>query len=486
MARCEGSHVVDDVGVGALVREGEVQPLREEPAVQGDAAVAPRDGAHLLLQVGRQVPRRVHGGRGHVAQQAQELLGGGGGRLDHALELVHQVLAIIQAADGVVGRGGDAIRGTHHVVGDAHPGAARRRLVQSADLPEVLQGLRELVGGRVRLRVEGRQGHPAGAGRVQLHELPAHLPALRVLPLAVGLRHALDDLRRRCEGVARGQEGVRAVPPREDKVLRRVLLEVHEGGPGAAGHRNLPLELLVPPDVPQVAWHARLEEQQVGLQDLVQVLLVYTSGRGEAVERVRGLQHRQGLVEDQALQGGDHGHGVAEREPVAGLPGLQQRLHEHRRPVLEDADLMNLRDVLLHAVGLQAADEPAVLLAEVAVHEVAHGPRRQAAHVVLRQGLEGGPDAGLDRGQPPRRAGVPAVEHGLQGRAEAGLHALHGHGAAGAVGAAAEAAPSGCGSRREQKAQGKDGHNVRGNAGLHHARHGFNWAVRTACEGGAF
>ena len=198
-----------------------------------------------------------------------------------------------------------------------------------------------------------------------------------------------------------------------------------------------------------------LEGEQVGGEHVVGGALGDGVGGAEAVEGVGGLQEREGLVEDQALQGPDHGHHVGEGEAMVGAPGFQQGLHQCGRLVLQDADLMNLGDLRLVGVWVQALDQPAVLLHEIAVHQVAHGAGRQAAHVVLGQRLEGLPHERLDAG-----AALAAVqaEHGLEGLLQAGLDLLQRH-CAGLTGlaAAAEAAGGSHGAGQQGQASNDDG-----------------------------
>mmetsp|Transcript_51767 Transcript_51767/g.107666 ORF Transcript_51767/g.107666 Transcript_51767/m.107666 type:complete len:227 (+) Transcript_51767:1205-1885(+) len=148
-------------------------------------------------------------------------------------------------------------------------------------------------------------------------------------------------------------------------------------------------------------------------------------GGVEPVEGVGCLEERQGLVEDEAFQRPDHRHRVAEGEAVVGAPCLEQRLHQRRRLVLQNAHLVDLRHVCLVGMGIQALDEPAMLLHEIAVHQVSHGLGCEAAHVVLGQCLEGLPDACLDVGAALGRS--LRAQHPLQGLLQAHLDFLQGH-----------------------------------------------------------
>ena len=56
---------------------------------------------------------------------------------------------------------------------------------------------------------------------------------------------------------------------------------------------------------------------------------------------------------------------------------------------------MDLRDILLIPMRLEALDQPSMLLGEVVVHQEPHRPGANMTRLVLGHGLEGLPDAGF-------------------------------------------------------------------------------------------
>ena len=138
MRRGQSLGLLEHLGVGALVWEGVVHPLREEPAVQRHLAlVVVRDVLKPARQALGQFAGRVHSGGGDVAHELQQVRGVGDRRLHLGLQLVEKAFALAEAADGVVRRRGDAVGGPLQVVGDPHL-LLPATLVQGADLPQVL------------------------------------------------------------------------------------------------------------------------------------------------------------------------------------------------------------------------------------------------------------------------------------------------------------------------------------------------------------
>ena len=209
---------------------------------------------------------------------------------------------------------------------------------------------------------------------------------------------------------------------------------------------------MVEPGVREVGLATELEEEQVGGEDVVGAALRHGHGGAVAVEGVGGLKQGQGLVEDQPFQGAYHGHDVAEGKAVVRAPGFQEGLHQRGRLVLEDVHLVDLGDLFLVSVGVQALDQPAVLLHEVAVHQVAHGAGRQPAHLILGKRLEGLPDAPLDASVALAAVGA---QHGLQGLLQARLDLLQRHRAGRS--AAAEAGGGGRHAGQQGQAAGDSG-----------------------------
>mmetsp|Transcript_58064 Transcript_58064/g.172715 ORF Transcript_58064/g.172715 Transcript_58064/m.172715 type:complete len:229 (+) Transcript_58064:544-1230(+) len=143
--------------------------------------------------------------------------------------------------------------------------------------------------------------------------------------------------------------------------------------------------------VSQVDHHVRAD----GLRRL---LVRDVLGGREAHDPVDVLQLSGRLLADEVLE--RHGESGQVREADAHVVGtlLEAVLDVGRNPVLQRA-----RRLLRHlgdAVGLQAADVPAVLLHEEAVEHVAHGLVVQEAKVVLRKRGEDHLQLALDFEEP--------------------------------------------------------------------------------------
>mmetsp|Transcript_74973 Transcript_74973/g.165869 ORF Transcript_74973/g.165869 Transcript_74973/m.165869 type:complete len:264 (-) Transcript_74973:54-845(-) len=180
------------------------------------------------------------------------------------------------------------------------------------------------------------------------------------------------------------------------KVEDGILLELDKRLPSLSFLREALLHRLVLPGIRKVAFHAHLEDQQVGGQHFMEVGLSELLGGRLAIERIGSLKQGDGLLDDQPLEHRNHHHSVTEGKTSPRLASFQESLHERRCLVLQDAHLVHLRNIALHAVWLQALDEPAMLLGEVVVHHVAHTPRCKPTHGILRERLEGLPHARLD------------------------------------------------------------------------------------------
>mmetsp|Transcript_118083 Transcript_118083/g.231851 ORF Transcript_118083/g.231851 Transcript_118083/m.231851 type:complete len:249 (-) Transcript_118083:110-856(-) len=144
----------------------------------------------------------VQGGlRAHVPDDGQDRLRPRRRRRDLGLDLVKEDLAVVRAADEVVRGGDDAIRGGLQVVRDDDLLPAPTRLVQRAELAEVVFGLAKapvLVEARP---VEFRQRHSACVVRVHLEQQRLHGGALRIPEGCEGVRDASGHAVHILEGV---------------------------------------------------------------------------------------------------------------------------------------------------------------------------------------------------------------------------------------------------------------------------------------------
>mmetsp|Transcript_58606 Transcript_58606/g.130924 ORF Transcript_58606/g.130924 Transcript_58606/m.130924 type:complete len:215 (-) Transcript_58606:71-715(-) len=165
--------------------------------------------------------------------------------------------------------------------------------------------------------------------------------------------------------------------------------------------------------VVKICFLAHLKQHQIGDHNLVHRPLVQALQGRHRVELVCGLQQQDRLVKNQPLQRRHHGHRVDEGQAAALVLRLQEGLHQHGGLVLQDVHLVDLRDFRLMTMGFQALDEPAMLLGEVVVHQVPHGTGTDVAHLILRQGLVGLPNASFNLLKLLRPR--PATQHVLQG-----------------------------------------------------------------------
>mmetsp|Transcript_73730 Transcript_73730/g.198657 ORF Transcript_73730/g.198657 Transcript_73730/m.198657 type:complete len:488 (-) Transcript_73730:662-2125(-) len=203
--RCHGAALVRE---GALPREGEVQPLGEQPAMQRHLpAMRIRDHLQLrrqrALQLQLMLLLQSRGMRAEVAHDCQDLAWLRRGGTDAALDLVQHTIAVIDAADQVVLRRDDAIRGRLNVVRNDDLLAAPARLVQGTQLPQVLLRLSEAPFRVQAMGVELRQRHSASVVRIHLHQRGLHGATLRVPEGGKGLRDAADDAMGVLERIAR-------------------------------------------------------------------------------------------------------------------------------------------------------------------------------------------------------------------------------------------------------------------------------------------
>mmetsp|Transcript_94085 Transcript_94085/g.287856 ORF Transcript_94085/g.287856 Transcript_94085/m.287856 type:complete len:251 (+) Transcript_94085:467-1219(+) len=238
------SGVLDSVREWALVREGEVEPLGEEAAMQRHLAAALGcDVAEPLGQARRQAPRRVHRSAGQIADDAAELLRRRRRRLHPAFDLTHEGLALAQATERH-GRGArGAIRRPEHVVHDAHLRVARGSLVERTDGPEVLGGLsklkvvRDLSVAPLPRGVKNGQRHEACPVLVACHELVFHEAALPMFELPVLLHGAGANGGKLLGREHVASEGARAEALLEAEVAQGVLGGVPRVRDGQLGFR---------------------------------------------------------------------------------------------------------------------------------------------------------------------------------------------------------------------------------------------------------
>mmetsp|Transcript_84870 Transcript_84870/g.203420 ORF Transcript_84870/g.203420 Transcript_84870/m.203420 type:complete len:289 (+) Transcript_84870:420-1286(+) len=132
--------------------------------------------------------------RGKVRYEGCDLLWGAHRRFQALLHLVHQSLALIEAANAVIAGGLDAIGGAGQVVGNDHLGVVRVGLVQDPVGAQIGRALREV---HIQLAgaVEVSEAHQSTAILVfDGHQLVLHHLALAVLESAQALAEDGQDL----------------------------------------------------------------------------------------------------------------------------------------------------------------------------------------------------------------------------------------------------------------------------------------------------
>mmetsp|Transcript_126605 Transcript_126605/g.300758 ORF Transcript_126605/g.300758 Transcript_126605/m.300758 type:complete len:315 (-) Transcript_126605:417-1361(-) len=137
-----------------------MHPLGEKASVQRNLPVV--RGSHLLEaleQHGAQDPRRRHRVGGHVRDKRSDLFGIRHGSLKIGLELAHQVLAFVPAANRIQARRFQAVRARHHVVGDDDLRLLLIGVIQGTQGSQVVGLLGEAPVAVQRLLVEGRETH---------------------------------------------------------------------------------------------------------------------------------------------------------------------------------------------------------------------------------------------------------------------------------------------------------------------------------------
>mmetsp|Transcript_55119 Transcript_55119/g.124622 ORF Transcript_55119/g.124622 Transcript_55119/m.124622 type:complete len:243 (+) Transcript_55119:586-1314(+) len=226
--------------VGALARESVVHPLSEEAAVQ--LHVAAMRFRHLLeaaKERRRKVPRGRYGRRrqrGHKLGQARGFCRRGG---DLALQVPHEVFALVAATDRVEAGGLQAVGSGADVVGHDHHGPLWIGLVERPEIAEVADLLREFPMAVEGLLVEFRQRHASGLLALDFEERGLEAAALAVIQAVEALAHQLSGAPGRWEG--------RAVDARlgEMALLDLAQPELHVGparvlvGPSLQAHHSL-------------------------------------------------------------------------------------------------------------------------------------------------------------------------------------------------------------------------------------------------------
>mmetsp|Transcript_51178 Transcript_51178/g.115036 ORF Transcript_51178/g.115036 Transcript_51178/m.115036 type:complete len:231 (+) Transcript_51178:325-1017(+) len=201
---------------GALVREGVVQPLREESPMEGHlTSMCCRD----LLELGGECTLDLRwvvvfdsGLRRHVADERQDRVGRSQRLADRLLNLAHHALALVDTADlVVVGRNNAVVHALDVVWDNDLLAPPARGLVESAQVAQVRLGLTEAPLGLKGLNVELGERHTARVQRVHLHQGGLHVGALGLPEGSKGLRDAAHHPVSVLEGILL-REGIVARP----------------------------------------------------------------------------------------------------------------------------------------------------------------------------------------------------------------------------------------------------------------------------------
>mmetsp|Transcript_11996 Transcript_11996/g.34250 ORF Transcript_11996/g.34250 Transcript_11996/m.34250 type:complete len:388 (-) Transcript_11996:8-1171(-) len=302
------------------------------------------------------------------------------------LEGAVEALALAEATDGVVPGAAEAVRRREEEVGDEDHGPRGLRLIQRADLPEVVLVLAEEVVALHRGGVEVLQPHAPGAVPLQRHEVRLDGLALVVLPGAVAVHDLLHgahgppeaaaELGRRCAEDLRlhgARPSLRLLHVRVAAVPLQVFEELLRG-----------LRVVHPQ---QVHEHVVVHRQAEALGVLV--------AAGDPREAVGRPQPGGDVVVDERLERGRQDRGLVQREASAAVAPLEERGRLRARRVRDDLRGPPGGGEARAVVG-DAGDAPAVALREDAVQEVAHAAPREAAPN-LRQRPEDGAHGVLQR-----------------------------------------------------------------------------------------
>mmetsp|Transcript_104787 Transcript_104787/g.301571 ORF Transcript_104787/g.301571 Transcript_104787/m.301571 type:complete len:434 (-) Transcript_104787:38-1339(-) len=363
------------------------------------------DGLQLAHHHRGQLARSHDGGGRHLLHQRHELRRRGLRRGNLVLDVAQDGAALVDTADRVELRAGNAVRRREHVVRDDDARALGVSLVQSADVPKVPLALGELPAAVQGGTVEVSQRHAARVAVLVLHDVVLDVQALLVSVPAVAIDRLADGPRGNLEGhralsgllcalsAAPPQSLPRGRPIREPIACRR-----QHGQEHVAGDRR---------DVPTLQVH-----DHVGIDHGLRLLrrwcvVVHTQG---AVGRV---QARRGVLLHEALEGGRQHRGLPE--------GHTSRC----QPALEDARELTLAmpreggrgrgRIPTIAAIVEAADVPVVSGDEVAMQQIARSGGREQVTVHFRHCAKSGQHGALDGSQACLHAlAVGRTQRGLQ------------------------------------------------------------------------
>mmetsp|Transcript_107389 Transcript_107389/g.256560 ORF Transcript_107389/g.256560 Transcript_107389/m.256560 type:complete len:293 (-) Transcript_107389:532-1410(-) len=229
------SHSAGNVRKGAVSREGVVQPLRKEPAVQRNLATVLC--SHLREPLGEFAFQGEAAAEG--LHRIEHRGRGGTGSSQRCLQLIHNLLARIRATHRVVFRGRQAVGVRHHVVGHDDT-SLLIRLVQRPLLPQELCTLSELQGPLVKgWSVEVSQKNPTRS-LLHRHQLPLQGLALLLLQSRETVRRDQQDGRHGLEmkefgafpcdlGSGLLEEFLHLLPPRIAPDVLMECLEIRSG-----------------------------------------------------------------------------------------------------------------------------------------------------------------------------------------------------------------------------------------------------------------
>mmetsp|Transcript_66837 Transcript_66837/g.189698 ORF Transcript_66837/g.189698 Transcript_66837/m.189698 type:complete len:432 (-) Transcript_66837:38-1333(-) len=366
-----------------------VHPLREEPAMEVHLPPVGRGRAvepeHQRL---RQRARGLDRGRGQRRDQLRDARRGRRRPRDLSLQVAHELLALVAAADRVEACGLEAVRPRAHVVGQDDLRALGVGLVQRAHDAEVLRRLVEHPVGVERLRVEVRQPDATSTWPLHAHERRLKADALTVVEAAVLLPDLLDDAPRVSEldGFPAGRELGRL-----DRAQPLLCL-----GPA---HVPLHKDFFEPVCLLQVGRSEVASEELHHVQ--AESRLHPCAGQGHVHRELQGLvgslQPVGRLPADEILEGRRKSRELTEVDAPLAEPCLQEPLEVGRHPLPErDRGSVLAPGV---TVGLEALDVPAVLLHKETVEHVFHNLVPQAAARVLRHGRVERPQGVLEARQ---------------------------------------------------------------------------------------
>mmetsp|Transcript_8105 Transcript_8105/g.17656 ORF Transcript_8105/g.17656 Transcript_8105/m.17656 type:complete len:426 (+) Transcript_8105:347-1624(+) len=293
---------------------------------------------------------------------------------DAFLDFVEDALAFILAADKVVRRADDAVRGALHIVRDQHLLATPSRgFIEGAQIAQIRLRLAEAplpvpVGS-----VEIGEADAAGASLVQLEQGLLDDLALCLPEEGEGLRYAADDFVCVIEGELPRHRSFAAGP--QHALLRELRARDHpmcEGTdlvPTRKGLQKKGAVLQEELDTLVIIGHQPM--QHVHLHDL---------GDLRGAEDIPGVPSRpmiclfeqSGLrVEDELLNASHQQHGILKTEAPL-VPFC--RLEEGRKVFAQDLSCARLRNVRRLSSGLEPPDQETLGLDEVPVGHVTEHP----------------------------------------------------------------------------------------------------------------